>query len=39
MATLVFVGSSQTRILERGDVAKPGWVYTRRSVPIEAVEP
>lgn len=39
MATLVLIGSGQTRALARGDVAGHDWIYTRRSVPIEAVEP
>ena len=39
MATLVFIASTQTRVIERDLEGKPNWVYTRRSVPIEAVEP
>jgi precorrin-3B C17-methyltransferase len=39
MATLVFIGSSQSRRLPRADAGSPDWVYTRRSVPIEAIEP
>jgi precorrin-3B C17-methyltransferase len=38
MATLVFVGSSQTRQVARDEATERAWVYTRRSVPTEAVE-
>jgi precorrin-3B C17-methyltransferase len=37
MATLVLIGSSQSRAIERSEGRD--WIYTRRSVPIEAVEP
>jgi precorrin-3B C17-methyltransferase len=39
MATLVLIGSSQSRRLARTGPDRRDWVYTRRSVPIEGVEP
>jgi len=39
MATLVFIGSSQSRRLPRAEPGAADWVYTRRSVPVESVEP
>jgi precorrin-3B C17-methyltransferase len=39
MATLVMIGSSQSRRLMRADTSARDWIYTRRSVPIESVEP